>query len=126
MGALRNSKHEKFAVALVKGYSAIAAYTLAGYKRNDGNAIRMKGNERVAARVKELKDKVAEKVIVTEAELLGELKDVALSKPEETPTYANKLKAIELSGDHIGMFGKNRGPGSVTVQLVLTEDEFKY
>jgi hypothetical protein len=94
--------------------------------RNDGNAIRMKGNERVLARVAELKEKVVEKAIITEAELLTELKEVALSKPEEEPTYANKLKAIELSGDHIGMFGKNRGPGSVTVQLILTENEFKY
>jgi hypothetical protein len=49
-----------------------------------------------------------------------------LSKPKEEPTWQHKLKAIELSGDHIGMFGKNRGPGSVTVQLVLTENEFKY
>jgi phage terminase small subunit len=126
MAALKNGKQENFAKGLVQGHSAGVAYALAGYKRSDAAASRMSRNVKVAARVAELKEKVAEKVIITEAELLNELKDVALSKPTEEPTYANKLKAIELSGDHIGMFGKNRGPGSVTVQLILTEDEFKY
>lgn len=39
---------------MVKGMSAAKAYEKAGYKYNDGNCIRLKGNERVSNRIEEL------------------------------------------------------------------------
>jgi hypothetical protein len=42
--------HERFAQALARGKAATEAYVLSGYKANDGNASRMKGNERISAR----------------------------------------------------------------------------
>lgn len=51
----------------------------AGYKPNDGNAIRLKGNERVAARVDELLGKVADKTVVTVARVLQELSRLGLA-----------------------------------------------
>jgi len=49
MGPLANQRHERFAQALAQGKTATEAYVLAGYKA--GNASRMKGNERISARV---------------------------------------------------------------------------
>ena len=42
MRPLANQRHERFAQTLAGGKTATAAYVLAGYKANDGNASRMK------------------------------------------------------------------------------------
>jgi hypothetical protein len=59
VSALTNAKWERFAQELAKGKSANEAYELAGYKPNDGNCIRLKGNERVVTRVSELMERAA-------------------------------------------------------------------
>ena len=58
---------------LLDGKPASTAYEEAGYVPNDGNAIRLKGNERVKARLTELQEQVAKKSEVTVASLLDEL-----------------------------------------------------
>ena len=50
MGPLPTCTTSAFAQALARGKTATEAYVLAGYKANDGNASRMKGNERISAR----------------------------------------------------------------------------
>ena len=64
---------------LAKGKSAAEAYVLAGYKANDGNCIRLKGNERVLSRVKELVERTAANAAaraeVTAESLLNELEE---------------------------------------------------
>jgi phage terminase small subunit len=60
MRPLANQRHERFAQALAEGKTATAAYVLAGYKANDGNASRMKGNERISARIQEIVGRAAE------------------------------------------------------------------
>jgi len=72
MSPLSNSRHEKFAQELATGRSA-DAYKRAGYKANYGNCIRLKGNERVAARITELKSVGAARAEVTIASLVCEL-----------------------------------------------------
>lgn len=69
---ITNPRHERFAQELAKGKSASEAYVLAGFKPNDGNCIRLKGNERIAARVAELQGKGAAHVVVTLESLLNE------------------------------------------------------
>jgi hypothetical protein len=54
MPALENTRHEAFAQYLAEGCTAYEAYEKAGYRPNDGNAIRLKGNDRIKARVQEL------------------------------------------------------------------------
>jgi phage terminase small subunit len=125
MGVLENSKHETFAQELAKGHSAGVAYALAGYKKNDGNSIRMKGNERIKARVRELKERVAKRVIINEVRLLEELTEVSLAKPEEAVTYHAKMKAIELSGKHLGMFKDKVDEHSGEIKIVISEREMK-
>src|SRR5262245_54104384 len=65
MPALTNPKHELFAQGLASGLSASAAYEAAGYTPNDGNAIRLKGNERVRRRVEELQKIGEERALLT-------------------------------------------------------------
>ena len=47
MPALRNPRHERFAQCLFEGKPASTAYVEAGYVFNEGNSIRLKGNEKV-------------------------------------------------------------------------------
>jgi len=75
MPPLDNPRWEHFAQELAKGKPAGEAYVLAGYKANDGNCIRLKGTERVIARVQELLGRSAARAEVTVASLLNELED---------------------------------------------------
>jgi phage terminase small subunit len=70
MAALANHKHELFAQALAKGEPACTAYVSAGYAYNEGNSVRLKGNEKVIARVAELQERAAAKVELTLADLV--------------------------------------------------------
>ena len=54
MGSLNNTKHEKFAQAVVKGLSAEDAYKEAGYKSNRHNASRLNTKDHIIDRVAEL------------------------------------------------------------------------
>ncbi len=54
MPILPNPRHERFTVALSEGRCACEAYETAGYKANRGNACRMKANENVQSRLREL------------------------------------------------------------------------
>lgn len=83
-GPLKNARHERFAQELAKGVSASESYVLAGYKRNDGNAVRLKGNEKVAARLTELQNCAAEKTVVTVASLTERLLNIAKKGEDKT------------------------------------------
>lgn len=79
MPVLANAKHERFAQALAKGKTADDAYELAGYSANRGNAIRLKANERVAARIDEILNNVSEKAAVSKAKVIEELSKIGFS-----------------------------------------------
>jgi hypothetical protein len=81
---LKNARHERYAQGLAKGISASKAYVAAGFKKNDGNAVRLKGNEKVAARVAELQSRAAEKTVVTAADIARQL--------DEDRAFARKQK----------------------------------
>lgn len=77
MTVLKNPRHERFAQALARGEPAGRAYVLAGYARNDGNSIRLKGNEKIAARVAEIQGRAAERTEVTVASITARLLAIA-------------------------------------------------
>lgn len=79
MAVLDNPKHERFAQALAAGETTDGAYKLAGYKANRGNAVRLKANESIAARVRELLGQAAEKVGITQERVLSELGKIGFS-----------------------------------------------
>src|SRR5262249_18686402 len=77
MGPLRNPRHEAFARALFEGKSATEAYQLAGYHPHDGNAARLRGNERIVTRLSELQEAAAKTSEVT-VRGLNQLEDVCV------------------------------------------------
>ena len=93
MGTLTNPRHERFVQALFEGETADAAYAKAGYKPNDGNCIRLKGNERVQARLLELQQAVAKKSGVTVQSLLDELEDARV-KASSLEQFGTVVKAV--------------------------------
>lgn len=116
MPPLENARHEKFAQELAKGASACAAYVEAGYKANDGNAIRLKGNERIAARVEELKGAAAERAVITIHDIADQLdEDRTFARDLENPSAAisatmGKAKVLGLLTEKHEHTGKDGGP----------------
>lgn len=103
-GPLKNVRHERFATAIATGMSASAAYVEAGYAANDGNAVRLKGNEKVAARIAELEAKRTEKVVsstaVDAAWVLNQA--VELYRDAKTEKAHSAAKGVlELIGKHV-------------------------
>lgn len=93
MGPLSNPRHERFVQALFEGKPASTAFEEAGYVPNDGNAIRLKGNERVQARLRELQAEAAKNSEVTVQSLLAELED-ARQRANSLDQLSAVVKAI--------------------------------
>ena len=102
MPALRNPRWEHFAQELAKGKPASEAYVLAGYKANDGNCIRLKGTERVVARVQELLTRSAARTGVTVESLLDELEE-ARKQAVEINQPSAAVSAIVAKGKLAGL-----------------------
>lgn len=79
MPILSNSKHERFAQEIAKGSSASVAYVTAGYSKNDGNASRLNGNEKVRERVEEILSEGARQAGVTVERIVSELAKVGFA-----------------------------------------------
>lgn len=74
MPTLKNTRWELFCQGLLEGKTADQAYEDAGYSPNAGNAIRLKGNERIQARLEELKAEAAKFAVMDKAWVLRELR----------------------------------------------------
>ena len=101
MPTLQNPRHEKFAQELAAGKSAAEAYERAGYVKNSGNCIRLKGNERVSARVEELQHGCAARAEVSVASLLGELEEarkLALKRGQASAVVAATMGKAKILG----------------------------
>ena len=99
MGLLANPRYERFAQALALGKTATEAYALAGYKANDGNASRLKGNERISARVQEIVGRAAERAEVSLERVLRELKAIAFSDISKAVTWGPSVQVREEEED---------------------------
>lgn len=118
MPMLDNPRWERFAQGLAAGKSASEAYVAAGYEANDGNASRLKGNEKVEARVAELLGRVTEGVVLTKQWVLERLIENANramqaesklgenGEPVGEYQYQGNVanRALELLGKELGMF----------------------
>jgi phage terminase small subunit len=93
--ALDNARHERFAQSLAKGRSQSEAYAEAGYAANDGNAARLKGNERVLARVAEILDHAAIRTEISVASITQRL--LAIASKGERSDDAPMLQAARAS-----------------------------
>jgi hypothetical protein len=113
MPPLRNPRHERFVQALFEGKPASTAYEEAGYVANDGNAIRLKGNEKVQARLAELQGEAAKASEVTVVSLLAELED-ARAKASDLDQLSAAVRAIEAKAKVSGLLIQRTeigGPG---------------
>src|SRR5260221_13631763 len=102
-GTLANPRHERFAQVLAQGKPATEAYVLAGYKANDGNASRMKGNERISARVQEIVGRAAERAEVSLERILRELAAIAFSRISKAGKGGPSVQVREEDGDGQGV-----------------------
>jgi phage terminase small subunit len=98
-GTLANLRHERFAQTLAQGKAANEAYALAGYRANDGNASRLKGNERISARVQEIVGRAAERAEVSLERVLRELKAIAFSNISKAVTWGPSVQVREEEED---------------------------
>jgi phage terminase small subunit len=116
---LKNARHEAFAQAVARGVPASLAYVEAGFKANDGNSCRLTRNERIVARVGELKALVqnmrnlsTHRVVLTEAWVIQQLIGVVIdAKAKEPADSAGANKALHLLGLHLGMFVEHKETG---------------
>src|SRR5215472_11577297 len=101
MGPLKNPRHEAFVRYLLEGKTALDAYEAAGFKRDLGNASRLKARPDVAARLAEMQNEIAATVPITIESLIGELEEVrsaATSKSQYAAAVRAVLGKAQLSG----------------------------
>jgi phage terminase small subunit len=97
MPTLENTRHERFAQGIVKGLTVDAAYSAAGFKPHSGNASRLRGNERVRARIEELMTEAASAMVLSARWCVDELaKNHARAVAKGDLTSSNR--ALELIG----------------------------
>lgn len=111
MPILKNPRQELFAQELAMGETADAAYITSGYKENHGNAGRLKANETVRARVREILAVAAHRANVTIESIGAELEEarrlaVRLEMPSpavaaamgKARLYGHLIERVELGG----------------------------
>jgi hypothetical protein len=111
MPALKNQRHERFALALFEGKPASTAYEEAGYRFNEGNCIRLKGNERVQARLAELQNEIAKKTEITVESICAEL-DPANAVAKERGQASAMVSASALRAKLAGLMVERVEVGS--------------
>jgi phage terminase small subunit len=116
MPVLSNARHERFAQELAKGKTQVEAYTLAGYRPDDGAAARLSGNVRVQARVAELLTAAAIRVEITVHDIVDQLdEDRTFARSLEAPGPAitatmGKAKVLGFLAEKVEHTGKDGGP----------------
>ena len=125
MPVLKNPKHEAFAQAVASGVKAGVAYERAGYRRDDGNAVRLTKRDRVKARIAELLALQASKSEISRDRLRQWCERIILAKPSEAsaesdiceiavhngrprPRIIDKHKAAELLCKMCGHFAADK------------------
>ena len=116
MPALKNQRHEKFAVALFEGKSATEAYSAAGYKPCRQNAARLTTKDDIQARLAELQGAAAKKSEVSVASLLDEL-EAAREKASNLDQLSAAVRAIEAKAKVSGLLVKQ-------IEVTTVEQEF--
>jgi hypothetical protein len=101
MPPLNNARHEAFVRGLLENLSADEAFVKAGFKRNRGNASRLKSNENISRRLSELQAEAAANAEVTVASICKELdaaNEVARQKGQAAAMVSAATLRAKLSG----------------------------
>ena len=147
MGALKNRDYERFCYEYIIDHNGTKAATRAGYSEHTAaqQACRILKKPEVQARIVELEADVCESLGLTAAKVIRDLMTVAnrcmQGEPELTWDYEaheyresgqytfdakGANKALELLGQHLGMFGKGKQLSleteEKTIRVTLTDD----
>lgn len=113
---LANFKHERFVNLLARGFTVAEAWAKLGYSEFINNAYRLKGSPKVAARLKFLLDRAAEKSIVDASYIKDQMaRVVELALATEINEHGQEVlgptgnlsaanRALELLGREAGIF----------------------
>lgn len=122
MPPLSNPRQEKFVQLAVAGAPLIEAYENAGYERNYGNASRLKGNEKVDQRIREIQRYGADISQITVASLVDradELRELAIEHKQISAGVA----AVKEIGILTGLRIDRREIGDPGEFARLSDDE---
>jgi phage terminase small subunit len=140
MPMLENTRHERFAQEVAAGKSASEAYQNAGYdaKGNSAEAAasRLLRNVKVADRVSELQERVAEGIVLTRQWVVERLienankamQSVAVLDSDGQPVGEYRYdggvanRALELLGKELGMFVDRSENTNVNTSYVVSSD----
>lgn len=99
MPVLKNQRHERFAQAVLKGKTLDEAYALAGYKAHPANPQRLRGNDRVSARIEELAERIETFNVVSVERIARELARIGFSKVTDALSFTNRTVRLKNSAD---------------------------
>lgn len=117
MPALSNRRHETFAVALFEGKTQRAAYELAGYKVRDCNASRLKSDERVIKRIRELHEEAANLACIDQSKVIAEYSKVAFANMEDYLRFGENGEA------YLDFSAMDRDKAAAISEIII--DEYK-
>jgi phage terminase small subunit len=119
-GPLKNARHERFAQELAKGEHASTAYRNAGYSAvgnsAEVSASRLFKNAKVAARIAELRARVADKA----TETTGIDAAWVLQKAAELHTKALEEKQLSVAKGALDLIGKHVDVQAFREQMQLS------
>jgi phage terminase small subunit len=103
MPVLNNPRHELYCRGVVEGKSSDQAYEDAGFKPGRNNAARLRANESIQARIKELQNRSLKRHDVTVDRIIEEYAKIAFSDIRKIYDEHGKLKQpCELPDDIAG------------------------
>jgi hypothetical protein len=111
IGQLQNSRHELFAQGLFQGKSAIQAYEDAGYTRNVNNASRLRGTDKVKARLAEFHARTVQSVNLTKEFVIDNLMGI-VRDARSLDDFAGANRALHLLGLEMGLFVERKEIGA--------------
>jgi hypothetical protein len=126
-GPLKNTRHERYCQAILKGKTQAAAYKVAGYRPHKTNPDRLAARPDIIARIAELKEKTAERAVITAADIarqLDEDREFAREMKQAAAAVSaslGKAKVLGLVVNRIG--GPDGGPLALQFDLSKLSDK---
>lgn len=99
MPLLRNPRHEKFAQLRADGMPIMAAYQQAGYAPSNSNSVRLNGNERVSARIDELRRQASTNQEVTRDWVVAKLRAIVDAKITDIASWGEAVPTLVPNPD---------------------------
>lgn len=130
MPNLSNSRHELFAQQVAKGKPLEEAYALAGYKPHASSASRLRSSAKVAARIEELQQRVAERAVTSATDIIEQLsEDRDFARFLGAPSAAisatmGQAKVLGLLKDRVEHTGKDGA--AIEIETLDTEVQSNY